>query len=619
MINSLLKGLTPEQAQFVDEYDGGVARALAIPGSGKTHTVIRLAQKLWKKYPQSQSRNPPVRMVTFTKKASHEASERLQESMDRRVGGSVTTFHGIAVQIYRSLTKCRSWPIDCNLKRIDKDEFKVVSKIIEKKFSDQDIDADDVFFYYNNLCNNIRDMEDFYEAIYSESSSPRNHIIKMVLSELIAVLKKKKVIPLNLIIPVAVSHLKEKDQGICEWIIVDEFQDTNNSQFEFTKQLVKPFNNIVVVGDLHQAIYKWRGAHPENLDTVIEKDFPDVKTYHLSTNFRSTNNILKAGSLVLPTFYEEYFRHKSFDKRKGSPVLYREPESPQDEYDHICKWIKEMVNHYGYKRSELMVLYRKTGFLPALERTLIQNEIPYVKYGGVEFFSKKEVRDIIAYMTWITSPDDFTAGKRVVNFPRRGAGEKTRESLDFNYMQAEWPDKLKDLQKKLIKAHEMCKNKKWTPVDLVQYIYLDLELKKAYKKDDQIESLQVILEWAYDYKEQELDCKDIVNEMIIVQNPPKEKGDTVKLMTIHASKGLEASAVYLCHAVDGVIPNLRRDVDLQEECHLMYVALTRAKEHLCISAPQEIFNFGSMRSSEPSRYLDCILEEMSDAEISIQK
>lgn len=612
-IQEILKGLTPEQAMMVYDYFVGPMRCLAIPGSGKTHTMIRLAMKLWLLMPTAIRSKPNVRIVTFTRKAATEARERLVAQVGGEAARSVTTFHALAIQIYMDDDKAKEfWTPKCTLADFTGWEGKkVIEKLIELKYSASGVDTSDVVDFWNFHVNNVGDFEDFQEIIYGDysESSEEVSVICEIIGELLEMMQARNELPMDLVIPIAVSLLKLRRRGVCKYLIVDEFQDTNNAQFEFSVQLLKPFDNLCVVGDVHQCIYRWRGAKPENLEELFETRFPDVITHSLTLNFRSTQNILKAGSLVLPSFYEKEFPHNAASDETGPPVHFSLAEGPRREADLLVEWIREMRGK-GVPYNEIMVLYRSGGFIPSLEKVLVKEGIPYILTKGTAFFSRKEVKDLVAYMQWSLSPRDFRAGQRVINWPRRGAGKKTIEGLNYNYTKAKWPRKLREFQNHMIHLHQKIKEEAIDPLEWVKYILYDIGLFNGYDKDDQRESFSVVMEWMIDFRNEKMTPLESINEMLTVATPPDDDEPRVQIMTIHGAKGLESKAVYICHAVEGNIP-AHGGADIQEECHLMYVGITRAEEYLCISCPQKIFRYGELRNATPSRFLNHVFEGLT--------
>ncbi|MHA1170130.1 MAG: ATP-dependent helicase, partial [Candidatus Hodarchaeales archaeon] len=431
----------------------------------------------------------------------------------------------------------------------------------------------------------------------------------------IDVLRRRKLLPLDLFVPIAVSLLRKRNRGIAEFLLVDEFQDTNSGQFAFAREIIKPHDNLIVVGDYFQAIYRWRNAKPENITTGFDKHFPDVKRFPLTVNFRSTPSILAAGSSILPTFYGEEYKHTPVRlESENKEIFVFEPQQSDDEGRILVKWINKLIRYYGLEYKDVMVLYRTHRIGIMAEKALVENSVPYQLISGNMFFGRKEVRDIMAYQSWSLNPADSVSAKRIINRPKRRIGSATVKKINTNYTQRSrpsWPDgagaKLKEVMNRI---YEDIRQERLSCEDWLLMLFHQSGIWQFYKNDEQrLDSFQLMLEWASSADKDGHTPQDFYADLLIVNAGPEsetEEDNAVKLMTIHGSKGLESRAVFIAHGVEGVMPTSWAS-DISEECHLAYVAVTRAKDFLAISMPRSVTSYRSRKPGYPSRFFENIL------------
>ena len=598
--------LTEEQRTIVEGYNGGPMTIQAIPGSGKTHTACALAAELWQKFPPI-GKTPRVRMITFTKKAAGEARERLIKHVGDAAANSVLHFHKNALLIYYFLGDRETfWPKKCTATRFSSSELKQIAK---DAIASGHINEKDFFDFWHNLVHESSDFSQFENAYLSSSS-----IYSIFMEDIIEMYRKQKKIPLDLLSPIATSILKERGKGICEFLIVDEFQDTDAAQFEMAIRMVYPHRNLIVVGDLHQAIYRWRGAKPENITTNFKKRFPEVQERELTVNFRSVPSILESGSKVLPIFYQQSYIHKAYKApSNGDGVEVFLLTDSFVEAGCIAKWIEEKRNKYGLKYSDFKVVYRYHSIALNIQKKLIECQIPFKVVDKADFFGSAVVRDLFAYMHWALNPKDVSSATRIINKPRRGIGAVKLSKMNLDYtIPGKWPtEPADDLKKLLTKLNSLVEEGKINNSDWLHILTYDTGLYDIYKSEEKcIESLLIMLEWARMSDENKIDQFMFLSDFMISADVEEDTGDEdkVQLMTIHAAKGLESPAVFVASACEDVIPG-RSASDVQEECHLAYVAATRAERFLAIGVPFILSRFASERiATEMSRFYAPLLD-----------
>lgn len=624
---NILEGLTREQSSLVNEYSGGALRVLAIPGSGKTHTMIRLHAKCWKALhgARSPGRFPKVRLVTFTNKAASEAGERVERFVGAGARASVSTFHSLALRIIRSNASLAKEVWCENPSVVDiYDMSDVIAREIDRSFGEgSDVNTKDLIQFWSDISSRSVNISDWQEQMALADGYPEEQMADICLW-LMEVIRAKRKIPLSLAIIVAASIMERRTRGICDVIIVDEFQDTDLGQFHLATLLVKPYENVIAVGDLHQAIYRWRGAIPENLTSGFVEAFPDSVTSSMTLNFRSTNRILDAGRKVLSVYYGNEAPHVPARNVIGDHVSVIYPADQNDE----AEWAVEFVRKHaaiGHGYGNMAILYRNNKIARVIEQALVRNKIPVRIVKGMDFMSRQEVKDFAAYWRWIVDPSNDKSSLRVINVPGRGIGRKTLMRLDRNFTndfrrkasEGGWPKRTWDDAALLNSLHIRASEGAITPLELSIAITQSLGLNDFYdgkKIGEELRqvSLDTLVSWMDESTQSGMKIDESFDELFVSIAPPDPSSPCVSLMTMHSSKGLEYECVMIASATEGTIPAFRGE--LQEECHLFYVAVTRAKDVLWISAPRRERRYRKgqgmqWNDSYPSRFLEPIEDD----------
>ncbi|HMK51550.1 MAG TPA: 3'-5' exonuclease, partial [Thermodesulfobacteriota bacterium] len=424
-------------------------------------------------------------------------------------------------------------------------------------------------------------------------------------------------------------------QELCHYVMVDEFQDTNVIQYQLIKQMVQEHHNICVVGDDDQSIYRWRGAEVGNI-LNFEKDFPETKVVTLEQNYRSTQNILQAANHVVHK--NRYRKEKKLwtENPEGDLLFFYVAEDETEEARFVVQKIVEHVSTGESARlyRNVAVFYRINAQSRAIEDELVKNRIPYTVVGGMKFYERKEIKDILAYLKLIDNPSDGLSLQRIINVPSRGIGEKTIEKIEVfsrekrlslyeglkqvmaeDWLSAPVKGKLKEfvqLIEEFRKDAGSLTLSQLTLALLAKTGYLQ-KLKEegtdeAFSKMENVDELvNVMME--LEQAEEKVSLESFLDKVSLVTDVDlyEDKGNRVSLMTLHCAKGLEFPVVFIVGIEEGLLPHYRRGEeieDMEEERRLFYVGMTRAKERLFLSRAEKRSTFGVGRANLPSRFLD---------------
>jgi DNA helicase-2/ATP-dependent DNA helicase PcrA len=607
-----LQGLNPEQLHAVEHLQGAQL-IFAGAGSGKTKVLTHKIAYLI----QNGTINPEnILAVTFTNKAAEELRSRVEMFVGQIAKYvHIGTFHAICAKLLRneieSLGYTRAYTI------YDEDnQVSLVKKVIA--------DADIVLEQFNpkNVLHRISYLKNW--LIGAEDFKPRrgsqlDQIVKQVFPLYQAALKRNNAVDFDdlLLLPLKLFDSKpailKKYRTRYQYILVDEYQDTNRPQFLLIDQLAKKHRNVCVVGDDDQSIYSWRGANIENI-LNFEKHFPECQVFKLEQNYRSTNNILKAASQVVANNQNRARKELWSQKSEGELLVKLEAQNEYDEAARIAACIQQEIIRKKRKFKDFVILYRTNAQSRILEEILRRNNIPYVIVGGVKFYERKEIRDILAYFNITTNPKDDISLKRIIGFPPRGIGKQILSELE-NFAQKRGISLMEALNyldflefsprsKKAIKAFsEMINQAKelrntlsleeWTRVLIdnlgLRHYYKELGGEEALQRLANInELLNDISEFCLTEDQPTLEAYlEKVSLMTEIDSWQDQK-NAVSLMTLHSAKGLEFTVVIICGLNQGLLP-LDRDDSLnafEEERRLFYVGLTRAKEKIFLSSAQ---------------------------------
>lgn len=597
----------------------GAVLVTAGAGSGKTRLLTHRIAYLLSQGVSAYS----ILAITFTNKATREMAERVRNMCDEGGNIWISTFHSMCVKILRQhidrLGYSRYFTI------YDEDDSEKVVKDALSAFSlPEDKYKKTVLFHISNWKNTVMSLAEYEEECKDVADIKK--IVK-VIDEYQKTLQKNNALDFDdLLIKTYKLFLQCEDVKNLyaqrfEYILVDEFQDTNIVQYELLKQLASVHGNIFVVGDEDQCIYSWRGANFKNIFN-FRKDFPDVKVYKLERNYRSTSKILdRANKLIAHN--ASRLEKKLWTQKEGGdePVIYNAIDE-RDEALFVASTIERLMRR-GDKPSDFAVLMRLNALSRNLEEALLSYNIPYKIYGGFKFYERAEIKNIVAYLRLFVNPDDDVAFLKIVNFPRRGIGESSVEKLktlagNDSILRALLAGKMQSdaaLEKKLASFLEIFSALKNLDIPLADFageVITKFGLRDAYdkKSEDGFDRLMNISSFEAGVREYarlnpNASLADFL-ESITLSSDADEigEGGSVTIATVHAVKGLEFKNVFIIGLEEGIFPISRATMpdDVEEERRLMYVAVTRAEEKVIITHCSKRFLYGKTNYQIASRF-----------------
>ncbi|NPV10519.1 MAG: UvrD-helicase domain-containing protein [Ignavibacteria bacterium] len=649
MIN--LDRLNPKQKEAVTTTEGPVL-VVAGAGSGKTLVLTyRIA------YLISLGISPSsILALTFTNKAASEMKERIRNLVGKRADYIfMGTFHSIFARILRREAHLIGYSKDYSI--YDTDDQENVIKGILKDFNISENHLSPRFI--QNVISKAKNKLLFKENGFEKFFGSYNKKLSEIFEEYNRRLKNSNAMDFDdlLIKPIELfSNYPELLQEYRErfnYILVDEYQDTNVAQYYLLKMLVNDNKNICCVGDDAQSIYKWRGAEVRNI-LDFNKDFPETKIIRLEQNYRSTKSILAVADSVIKNNVYQIEKTLWTSNEQGEKVTVTVCFDERDEANYIAKKIVELINSKKYNPRDIAILYRTNAQSRYFEETLIKSSIPYVIVGGVEFYKRKEVKDVLAYLKLLVNPKDDESFLRVVNFPARGIGDVSIETLRTIALQREKslflaiPDlinseNVSDRIKKnfkafyelIIKYQDLVNQSDFYSVikTLIDEIGI-LQLFKEEGTEDSIQRYENIIQLLNSIQEfqaanSDKTLVDYLSEISLIADIDnwEDRKNAIVLMTLHSAKGLEFDVVFIVGCEEGLLP-LKRDgeiEDIEEERRLFYVGCTRAKKHLFISYARNRNRFGNSYPQIHSRFIEEIDKTFVDisatplAEIYLKK
>lgn len=630
--------LNPQQAAAV-KYVSGPLLVLAGAGSGKTSVITRKIAYLIEQC-DIPARN--VVAVTFTNKAAAEMKERVGTLIDKEKarGLTVSTFHQLGLNIIRREVK--SLGLKNGFSILDQDDIAGILKDIALQ---DNIDTDQVKLIHDLISQWKGEMILPEKAIELAESAGETRAALMY-AQYERLLKAYNAVDFDDLISLPVKLFRDNNDAKQRWqnrfryILVDEYQDTNLSQYELVQQLLGDRGCLTVVGDDDQSIYAWRGARPENL-VQLKEDYPTLEVIKLEQNYRSMSRILQAANAVIDN-NEHVFEKKLWsDMGLGEPIRVVRCKDDNAEYEQVVNEIIAQRLKYNLKFSDFAVLYRGNFQSRGLELELQKNNIPFKVSGGTSFFSRSEVKDFMAYLRLILNPDDDNAFLRIINTPRRKIGPSTLEALGLyanerhcslyeacgelgleQHMPAAGANKLKDFTLWLDRVRRSATED--DPVHSLKEMLSDMDYEghihgnsaspaAAEKRFANIltliESIKKSLEKA-DEEGDEIGIEEAIRKLVLrdllEEQSEEEQGNRVQLMTLHASKGLEFPHVVIMGMEENLLPH-RNSIDtdnIEEERRLCYVGITRAKRVLTMTLASHRKQYGEKVDCDPSRFLE---------------
>jgi DNA helicase-2/ATP-dependent DNA helicase PcrA len=634
----VLEGLNPSQKEAVTVTEGPVL-VLAGAGSGKTRVLThRIAYLLKEKAVDPES----ILAITFTNKAAGEMKERLQAligPVSRWLW--VNTFHAACVRILRQEIA----PLGYRSNFVIYDTADQLSLI---KNCLKELNLDDKKFPPSSILNIISKAKNRLldsEGLAQEADNLLLGKAAQVYGKYQAHLKELNGLDFDDLLMLTVELFKKYPQILrryqqrFRYILVDEYQDTNHAQYVLIRQLAAGHRNLFVVGDPDQSIYGWRGANLQNI-LDFQNDYPEARVIKLEQNYRSTQIILEAANQVISHNLDRKPKALWTKNPRGKPLLMVTGETELDEAAFVAGEIYQQVQQLGRSYRDFAVLYRTNAQSRVLEEAFIKTGIPYEIIGGIKFYERKEIKDILAYLKVLYNPLDAISLRRIINIPRRGIGEATWASLEkfgaekglTMYETVHRAREIPGLSSRFVRAvesfarlmdslEEMVDR---VPVtELVENIleksgYLE-ELKRENTLDAaaRLENLQEFLSVTYDYDRfsEEKSLEGFLAQVSLVSelDEYEENDDKVVLMTLHSAKGLEFPVVFLTGLEEGIFPHARsllEEDELEEERRLCYVGMTRAREELFLSRAWQRTLYGAPANNPPSRFLAEIPAEL---------
>ena len=639
------------------EHTSGPVMVIAGAGSGKTRVLTYRVAYLLSKGVDAFN----ILSLTFTNKAAREMKDRIgkivgeSESKNLWMG----TFHSIFARILRIEAERLGYPMNFTIYDAD-DSKKVIFNIIKEKNLDKDIyKAKTVASRISSLKNNLITPKAYFQngelqAQDSAAKLPMFGEIYQAYTERCfragAMDFDDLLLKTNELLyrfPEVLAKYQERFQ----YILVDEYQDTNHSQYLIVKALAAKYENICIVGDDAQSIYAFRGANIRNI-LNFQKDYPDTRLFKLEQNYRSTKTIVQAANSIIAKNKDQIEKNVWTDNGSGEKIVVHKSVSDSDEGNYVATNVWQTAMNEGASHDDFCILYRTNAQSRSFEDALRKKNIPYKIYGGLSFYQRKEIKDVLAYLRLVINPNDEEAFRRVVNYPARGIGATTLAKLTLAAEQNKWSlwqtcEKLNTIPsgiggaavKKLVDFTTLVNSfavlaKDYDAFDMVAHVAKSVGLVKVLGEDKtpegvtRYENVQELLNGIKDFSEQqkELDGGDpslagFMADVALLTDRDNEVDDgqpKVSMMTIHLAKGLEYPYVYIVGMEENLFPSMLSvgsRSELEEERRLFYVALTRAEKRAHLTYAHTRYRWGKLIDCEPSRFIDDIDEKFLDVKI----
>lgn len=647
MTSQLLQGMNDKQAEAVLTTEGPLL-VMAGAGSGKTRVLTHRVAYLI----EQQGVNPwNILAITFTNKAAREMQERVGKLLGESARDIwVSTFHALCVRILRrdidKLGYNRAFTI------ADTSEQRTLMKRIcsELNVDTKKYDPRAILSAISNAKNAMQTATD-YAALNSHANNPLNQIVAKAYVLYQKELENSQALDFDDLIMKTIE-LFEKDPETLEYyqnkfhyIHVDEYQDTNDAQYQLVTLLAAKYKNLCVVGDADQSIYGWRGANMNNI-LNFERDYPEAHTVMLEQNYRSTQTILKAANEVIANNLVRKEKNLWTENGTGEKISYYRAQNEHDESQFVVSKIQAEISEHGYHYNDFAVLYRTNAQSRMIEETFMKSTVPYTMVGGHKFYDRKEIRDILAYLTLIVNPRDAMSFERVVNTPKRGIGpgsvDKLRQFANengwslleaaqnvtlANAISTRIRAKIEDfgrLMADLTKEADYLTITELTDEILTKSGYLQMlkaenDLQAQTRQENLEEFKSVTQEYDQKHGEDEGDNRqklmNFLSDLALVsdQDDVDEEAPKVTLMTLHAAKGLEFPVIFLVGMEEGIFPlyhSLSNEKELEEERRLAYVGITRAKRKLYLTNAYSRMLYGRVQRNQPSQFVEEINDDL---------
>ncbi len=621
-----LETMNDNQKEAILTTDGPLI-ILAGAGSGKTRVLTHRIMYLIKEKKINESN---ILAITFTNKAANEMKERIFNLIgDTTKYIWINTFHAMCLKILR--TNIEYLGYKTNFTILDSNEQKRVIKDIIENYK-YDIDQYNPNFILK-VISNSKNKNESPEDLSQKSKFGFMKNVSNIYLKYQQYLKKNNVLDFDDLIIKTIELFEKSDETLkyyqnkFKYIHVDEYQDTSIIQYKLIKLLSNFHKNICVVGDDDQSIYSWRGANVNNI-TDFEKDFKNSKIIYLNQNYRSNNIILSAANSIIKNNIKRKEKKLWTNIISDNKINFNYAENDIEEADYISKKIKKLNNY-----NNTAILYRNNYLSRVIENSLIKNSIPYKILGSLHFLNRKEIKDILSYINILINPDDELSIKRIINVPKRGIGKETLKKIEI-YMQQnkinmyEALKNVKDIKlstnitKKIVAFIEIFEKYKnfndYSIAEILEGIYIDSGYKEMLEQTvnvenrERISNISELVSSSIQYSKSNKSILEFMSDISLYSDTDKNennKDNSVTLSTIHASKGLEYDTVFIIGLEENIFPSniMEDDTDIkekiEEERRLAYVAITRAKNNLFISATKRRMKFGKNITNKLSRFI----------------
>ena len=629
--------LNPRQQEAVN-YISGPLLVLAGAGSGKTSVITRKIAYLIQ---QCGIRAQYICAVTFTNKAAREMKERVSSLLrgGEGKGLTVSTFHNLGLNIIRKEYAKLGYKPGFSI--FDEGDIKaLLTDIMQKEYSGDD-GADEIKNYIGNWKNDLV----LPEEALAKARTPKEQTAAVVYLHYQRTLKAYNAVDFDdlILLPVKLfldnPDVLEKWRNRIRYMLVDEYQDTNASQYLLVKLLVQDRAQFTVVGDDDQSIYAWRGARPENL-MQLKDDFPSLKVVMLEQNYRSTSRILKCANILIANNPHVFEKQLWSEMGHGDPIRVIRCRNEDAEAERIA--LEILTLHLKTQRpySDFAILYRGNHQAKLMELKLQHHQIPYRLSGGTSFFSRQEVKDLMSYFRLLVNPDDDNAFLRVINVPRREIGSTTLEKLGnyatqrqismyaaademglSEHLDARYTERLARFKRFIDGVRQQCAQN--DPIMALRSMVMDIDYENWIRQNassDKVAEFRMGNVWFLidalkntlekdedgDMTIEEAIAKLVLRDMLERQQEEEEGADGVQMMTLHASKGLEFPYVFIMGMEEEILPH-RSSIEtdsVEEERRLAYVGITRARQTLAFTFAAKRKQYGEVIDCTPSRFLD---------------
>jgi len=639
--------LNARQSEAVHYIDGPLL-VLAGAGSGKTSVITRKIAYLIEKC-DFPARN--IAAVTFTNKAAREMKERVSQLVkgQKARGLTVSTFHNLGLNIIRKEHKTLGFKAGFSI--FDAQDCQALIRDLSMREFDSDSDLVD---YFQNTISNWKNDLITPEQALTIAETASETAAACVYEQYTRSLKAYNAVDFDDLILLPVLLFQDYPDILAAWqrkiryLLVDEYQDTNTSQYLLVRQLVGDKGSLTVVGDDDQSIYAWRGAKPENL-SLLKEDYPTLKVVKLEQNYRSTSRILKAANHLIANNPHEFEKRLWSELGHGDPIRVISCANEDAETERVATEIAHMHLVKAIPFKDFAILYRGNHQSRLLELKLQTHQIPYHISGGISFFSRNEIKDIMAYLRLLINPDDDNAFLRIINTPRRKIGSTTLESL-ANYANEREISLFTAIDEMGLEQHIKAGNlerlrrfQQWMegvirncsendPLEAINEMIEDIDYESWLHQNTSsatvaekrmgnvwylIDSIRRILE---DDEDGETGIEQAIAKLVLrdlmERQEEADESDKVQLMTLHASKGLEYPYVFIVGMEEELLPHRTsiEEDNIEEERRLMYVGITRAKRQLNLTMAAKRKQYGEICSTVPSRFIDELPQEELELE-----